>query len=57
MFKVGFDPVAHIHQHEKEWMEVGYRDEIVRNHMFPNTLDYITHNWYKIEEVFGNTLD
>jgi hypothetical protein len=53
-FKPGFDPVAHIHQCENEWRRVGYRDERVWPHMFPNTLDDIPHKWYKIEEACGH---
>jgi hypothetical protein len=56
-FKPGFDPVAHIHQCENEWRRVGYRDERVWPHMFPNTLDDIPHKWYKIEEACGHTFN
>ena len=52
-----FDPVAHIHQCENEWRKVGYQDERVWPHMFPNTLDDIAHKWYKIEEACGHTFN
>jgi len=41
---------THIHQCDTEWRRVGYRDERVWPHMFPNTLDEIPHKWFKIEE-------
>jgi hypothetical protein len=56
IFKVGYDPVEHIHRCENEWCRIGYRDERVW-HMFPNTLDEIPNKWYKIEEACGHTLN
>jgi hypothetical protein len=53
IFKPRFDPVIHIQKCEQEWKKVGYRDERVWLHMFPNTLDDIPHKWYNIEEASG----
>jgi hypothetical protein len=57
VFKVGYDPIEHIHCCENEWCRIGYRDERVWLHMFPNTLDEISNKWYKIEEACGHTLN
>jgi hypothetical protein len=38
-FKLGFDPLTHIEDCEREWRRIGYKDERVWPHMFPNTLD------------------
>jgi hypothetical protein len=45
IFKVGYDPSEHIHHCENEWRIIGYRDERVSLHMFPNTLDEIPNKW------------
>jgi len=56
-FKHGFDPVLHFKKCDKEWRKSCYRNKRVWKNMFPNTLDDISHKWYKIEEVCGHTFN
>jgi hypothetical protein len=57
IFKIGYDSIKYIHRYENEWCIIGYRDERVWPHMFPNTLYEIPNKWYKIEEECGHTLN
>ena len=55
IFRIGYDPVENIQICEIKWRKIGYKDEMVWPHMFPNTLDDIPNKWYKIEESCGHT--
>jgi hypothetical protein len=57
IFKVGYDPIEHIHHCENEWHRIGYKDVRVCPHMFPTTLDEIPNKLYKIKEACGHTLN
>jgi hypothetical protein len=54
LLKIGYDPGEHIHHCENERCIIGYIDERVWTHMFPNTLYEIPNKWYKIKEACGD---
>ena len=53
VFAQGKDPKKHIVVCEKEWRRLGYKDERVWPHLFPNTFDDLPNKWYKMEEGIG----
>ena len=48
-FTQGQDPTKHIDTCEKECKRLGYKDERIWPHLFPNTLNDLPNNWYKME--------
>ena len=42
-YKLGYDPTKHIEECEKEWRRIGYIDERVCPHLFPDTLTDLPH--------------
>ena len=47
----GQNPENHIRTCEKEWKQLGYKDERAWPHLFPSTLSNLPKKWYKMEEL------
>jgi hypothetical protein len=50
LFKIGYDPMEHIHYCKNEWCRIRYKDKRVWLHVFLNTLDEIYTNGTKYKQ-------